>query len=359
MNRFFLFLILISLFLIQCVQKERRPAAEILVPQKINYEICHSSSKNYLEQQILEKVPRAYLENHESDWQQKISIKCIQFAQKNFHGSYAYCDSPTDKPIVTSTRPCLSENYTTLVYNAYNDVKNCFNLDPRRSFLQIMIESGFHINAINKTGFDAGISQFTKNGILRVLDSNILRNTREQLMISSSPSCQRISNVFDDLQKDASGINQRCSMMSVPQNPYRALVMHYLHTLKDQIFFKSQFLSNRPAISSVVDQDILEQFVYMAYNRGINGTLKLIDGYIANRNKVNHVITKADLNLIQNLSAARKILKDDPDKKEQIKKLKFKNLSFAEYALANDQNYLLTMAEARDFVKSKMGDECF
>ena len=368
--------ILISsvIFLIQCVQKERLPTS-VNQPQKkpasvesrlnykiekLNYEICHNDRKNYLEKQISEKVPQTYLENNETDWDRKIPMKCIQFAQKNFRGSYAICDSPQDKPIVTSVRPCLTENYTTLIYNAYHDVKNCFNLDPRTSFLQIMIESGFHLNAINKTGFDAGISQFTKNGILRVLDTNLLRKTREQLVITSSPSCQRISNVFDDLQKESAGINQRCSMMSVPQNPYRALVLHYLHTLKDQIFFKNEFLSRRPEISNVVDQEILEQFVYMAYNRGISGTLRLIDGYIASRKKVNHEITKSDLNLMQNLSVARAILNDDPTKKEFLKNAKkIKNLNFAEYAMIHDQTYLLTMAEARDFVKSKMGDECF
>lgn len=358
-------------FLIHCVQKTpmmesvRAPASlelprEKINAEKINYEICHNDRKNYLEKQIIEKVPQTYLENHENDWEQKIPVKCIQFAQKNFRGSYAICDSPIGKPVVTSVRPCLSQNYTNLIYNAYHDVKNCFNLDPRSSYLQIMIESGFHLNAINNTGFDAGISQFTKNGILRVLDTNLLQKTREQLMITSSPSCQRISNVFDDLQKESADINQRCSMMSVPQNPYRALVLHYLHTLKDQIYFKSKFLLNRPEISAVIDQNILEQFVYMAYNRGITGTLRLIDGYVQSRKKVNHQITKSDLDLIQNLSQARKILKADPKKKQFLRKAKkIKNLSLAEYAMIHDQTYLLTMAEARDFVKSKMGNECF
>jgi len=360
-----LFLSILTLFLIQCVQKERRPTAvenknsSYMVAEKINYEICKNPQKNYLEQQILEKVLPTYLQNHEADWEKKIPIKCVRFAQKNFKGSYAYCDTEHDRPVVTAPRPCLTESYTTLIYNAYHDVKNCFNLDPRGSFLQIMIESGFHLNAINKTGFDAGISQFTKNGILRVLDTNLMRKTREQLLITSSPSCQRVSNVFDDLQKESSGVDQRCSMMSVPQNPYRSLVLHYLHTLKDQIFFKTEFLSRRPEISNVVDQEILEQFVYMAYNRGITGTLRLIDGYIMSRKKVNHQITKADLNLIQNLSSARKILKNDSDKRKILKKSRIKNLNFAEYAMIHDQTYLLTMAEARDFVKVYLGEECF
>ena len=97
----------------------------------------------------------------------------------------------------------------------------------------------------------------------------------------------------------------------------------------------------------------------MAYNRGITGTLRLIDGYVASRKKVNQEISKADLNLIQNLSRARQILKNDPEKREILKKAKIKNLTFAEYAMIYDQSYLLVMAEARDFVKSKLGDQCF
>lgn len=364
------FLFLIGLFLIQCVQKERVPTSvtenvkkpasvDPISTEKLTFEVCSSDRKNYLEKQMLFKVDPTYLQNHEQDWDQKIPMKCIQFAQQNFRGAYAYCESPQDRPITTAPRPCLTENYTTLIHNAYHDVKNCFNLNPKRSYLQIMIESGFHLNAINKTGFDAGISQFTKNGILRVLDNNLMQKTRQQLMISSSPSCQRISNVFDDLQKDSAGVDQRCSMMSLPQNPYRALVLHYLHTLKDQIFFKNEFLSKRPEIASVVDQDVLEQLVYMAYNRGITGTLRLIDGYVASRKKVNQEISKADLNLIQNLSRARQILKNDPEKREILKKAKIKNLTFAEYAMIYDQSYLLVMAETRDFVKSKLGDQCF
>jgi len=349
-----------SVFLIQCAQKDRRPAAASESKnQSYAFEVCYSDKKNYLEKQILQSVPEEYLKPHDADWEKTIPMKCIQFAQKNFQGSFAYCESQDDKPNPNAQRPCLSQNYVQLVYNAYHDVKNCFNLDPKRSFLQIMIESGFHINAINRTGFDAGISQFTKNGILRVMDKDILSKTKNQLLLSSSPSCSRIANVFDDLEKDAFSLQKRCSMMAVPQNPYRALVLHYLHTLRDQIFFKNEFIKSRPEIALLVDQDILEQFVYLAYNRGINGTLKLIDGYVADRKKMNRPIQKADLDLFKNLSEARKIMRAEPEKKEILKKAKIKNLTLAEYAIIHDKTYLATMAEARDFVRAKLGEDCF
>ena len=118
------FLFLIGLFLIQCVQKERVPtsvtenvkkpaSADPISTEKLTFEVCSSDRKNYLEKQMLFKVDPTYLHNHEQDSDQKIPMKCIQFAQQNFRGAYAYCESPQDRPITTAPRPCLTENYTT------------------------------------------------------------------------------------------------------------------------------------------------------------------------------------------------------------------------------------------------------
>lgn len=383
MKRNLFAVLFVTIFLIHCVQKERKPAASNqrsptqssqsvttstnpvaagvtnLNVEDWPFEVCSNDKKNYLEKQIQAKVAPNYLTVNNNDWDKSIPLKCIQFAQKNFRGSFAYCDNQDDRPLTTAPKPCLTENYSRLVYNAFHDVKNCFNLDPRRSFLQIMIESGFHLNAINKTGFDAGISQFTKNGILRVMDKGLLQKTREQLLMTSSRSCQRIANVFDDLEKDSFDINKRCSMIALPQNPYRALVLHYLHTLKDQIYFKNEFLSSRPELAAVVTPQILEQFVYMAYNRGLNGTLKIIDGYVKSRKAMGQVISENDMDLFQNLSAARKILKNEPEKREILKRARIKKLTLAEYAIIHDKSYVATMAEARDYVKSILGDACF
>lgn len=371
MNRYNLILILSSLFLIQCVQKEKQDTeVKNILPavnrhlasisnaeNSVQFAICKSEKSNYLEKQ-LQGLPFEYLKDYDSRWTKTIPIACIQFAQQNFSGTYAYCKTESDKPKIGAPKPCLSENYTRLVYNAYHDVMNCFNVDPKSSFLQIMIESGFHINAINKTGFDAGISQFTRNGILRVMDRNILDKTSQLLLESSNPSCERISGAFRELQRDAFKIERRCSMIALPQNPYRALIFHYLHGLRDQMDLR-RLITDRPEVSAVINPTILDQFVYMAYNRGIQGTLKLIDGYVESRRKMDVLVTAEDLDLWKNLSRARKILKDEPQKRVLLKSAKIKKLSFAEYALIHDQNYLGIMAEASELIKTRLGDQCF
>lgn len=358
MNRYNFFLIFMSLLLIQCVQKkeifsDRNIASEPVV----TFNACSNPKANYLEKQI-ENLSFEFLKHNETHWNKTIPLACIQFAQKNFRGSFAYCKSEDDKPIPGAPKPCLSEKYTRLVYNAYHDVKNCFNLDPKSSFLQIMVESGFHINAINPTGFDAGIAQFTKNGILRVMDRNIVDKTSQVLLESSNPACERVSSAFRDLQSDAFKLEKRCSMITLPQNPYRALVLHYLHTLRDQNDLK-RLLSTRTEIVHLLNQNVLEHLVYMAYNRGIQGTLKLVDGYVANRKKAGAVITSEDLDLWKNLSRARKILKNEPEKRAILKSAKIKNLSFAEYAIIFEQNYLSGMAEASELVRAHLGERCF
>ncbi|MBC7458632.1 MAG: hypothetical protein H7235_10155 [Bdellovibrionaceae bacterium] len=369
MNRYNVLLIFSTLFLIQCVQKnditkdvsnisnEVPSIGRNIASPPFEFPVCHNKKTNYLEPQ-LQKLSFEYLKKDENRWTNSIPMACIQFAQKNFRGSFAYCDHENDKPVVGAPKPCLSENYTRLVYNAYHDVTNCFNVDPKSSFLQIMIESGFHINAINKTGFDAGITQFTKNGILRVMDRNIAAKTSQILLESSNPACERISSVFREMQSDGFKIERRCSMIALPHNPYRALVFHYLHTMRDQNDLK-RVLVDRPEINAVMTDDVLIQLVYMAYNRGITGTLRLLDGYVESRKKVNVTITAQDLDLWKNLTRARKILKNEPEKRAILKSAKIKKLSFAEYAMIYDQNYLGAMAEASELVKSKLGNQCF
>lgn len=357
-----IFLLCAMLTLIQCAHKSneqsREPAAVTNTQKRLpNYEICQQKSKMYIEDKILE-LPFDLLKNHNDDWDKSIPIQCIQFAQKNFRGDFAYCENENAKPKKGAPRPCLTENYTQLVYNAFHDVKNCFNLDPKNSFLQIMIESGFHINAFNKTGFDSGVAQFTKNGIHRVTERNLIDRTRKILLESSSPACQRIASTMGKLDLDSFSLEKRCSMIALPQNPYRGFLMHYLHTLRDQIFFKEQLIQKRPQLKDLLNYEMIEQLVYFAYNRGITGTLRLLDGYLDNRQKVGQVVTAEDLNLIANLSEIRSDLKRLPASREAIKKAKIKKMTFAQYAVLYDQNYLANISEARDFVRSRFGDQC-
>jgi hypothetical protein len=370
-----------SFFLTNCVQKNRSVSSANeptqiqfkntsdpveAYNQQTTFQKCSDGSKYYLHQDILDMDRRQYLVRHESDWSKKIPIKCIQFAQQNYSGAFARCEYVGDSFVIKDVKkPCLTEIYTNFVYNAYHDVSECFNVDPRKTFLQIFIESGFHINAINKKGFDAGIGQFTRNGIQRV-GHELINRVQRLLSESTSPSCERIASIIGKLQPDDFLKKNRCSVIAIPENPYRSLVMHYLHGLQDRIYFKDEFLEKRPYLKEIIDDEIIDQFVFLAYNRGITGTTTQIDNYIKGRRRARQTLTKEDFNLWQNLNEDLKKMKAEPEKREYLQNKRYgrslvvRRMTFAEFLAINEKTYMAQMTAARDLVNSNFGpDTCF
>ena len=363
-----------SLLLAQCVQKNKLVESPIertissqntVLSQNSNlnryaYEICHADRKLYLEDQLA-RLHSEYRMNNQSEWRQVIPLKCIQFAQRNFGGHFSRCEDENAKPQATVFRPCMTENYVQLVNNAYHDVMDCFNLDPKDYYLQIMIESGFHVNAFNKTGFDSGMAQFTGNGLRRVSTHNRIERTRRILLEHSSPSCQRIASIVGSFDITSFGIEKRCSMISLPKNPYKAMLFNYLHTMLDQIELKNKLdeeLSSLSEFQNQFTEKIRRQLVLLAYNRGMTGIKRLLQGYINNRKKLNQIPTENDFDLSQNLSRAKKILFLEPEKRALLKKSKIKSLSFAEYAVINNATYVADIVQAQDYVRQYLSDEC-
>ncbi len=324
------------------------------------FESCHAERKNYLEVDLM-RMPTEYTQDHTEEFRNYIPMKCIQFAQRNFRGTFGRCENEESKPSVTSSRPCMTENYVNLTYNAYHDVMDCFNLDPKEFYLQIMIESGFHVNAFNKTGFDSGIAQFTGNGIKRIVTDNRIERTRRILLESSRNSCQRIASIVGSFDITSFIVEKRCAMISLPKNPYRGMLFNYLHTMLDQIDLRRQLddeLSNYIDIQNALTEKIKRQLVFLAYNRGMTGIKRLLSGYVENRKTMGQTPSEADLDLDQNLTRAKKILGLEPTKRDLLKKSKIKKLSFAEYAVINKATYVADMVAAQDYVRRHVGDEC-
>lgn len=358
-------IVVLSLVLTSCAHENkenlREPASTIsttnnLINREIKYENCSASHKFYLEEKM-QQMPAEYFVIDKNSTQEKIPLQCIQLAQRSFVGHFAVCDDEEAKPKISVVRPCMTEKYVNLSYNAYHDVMDCFNLDPREMFYQIMIESGFHINAINKTGFDSGISQFTANGIKRVTANNLVERTRRALLESSRPSCQRISSIMGSFSVDAFSVKKRCSMISLPKNPYRAMMFSYLHTMLDRITL-DEHLAQMPEIYEALTERIRRQLLYVSYNRGMTGLLRLLRGYIESRQQFAYRITEADLDLNKNLSRVKSILSLEPEKRQILQKSKVRNLSFAEYAVINNAVYLSDMSAAREYVERYYGNVC-
>lgn len=343
-------------FLVSCahqnIEQVRVPSSEI---EKVDSDRCVGNNV-YLEAQMA-AMPPEYFELHDNEGINRIPIKCIRFAQRTFNGHYGICSAEEVRPRVSKVKPCLTANYTMLSYNAYHDVMDCFNLNPRDFYLQIMIESGFHVNAFNRSGMDSGMSQFTANGIKKVSANNLIERTRRVLLESSRPSCQRVSSTVGAFSIDAFTVQKRCSMITLPQNPYRAMLFNYLHTMLDQIAIEN-ILSDLPEVQEALTPKIKRQMTYLAYNRGLTGLRNRVKGYIESRNYFSQRITEDDMDLNKNLSAVKKILSLDPEKRKTLKKSRVRNLSFAEYAVIHNATYVSDMAAASDYVQRKLGNVC-
>lgn len=345
---------------IQCVNKpvevSRDPSSEgqVILARPLFQQCSHK--KMYLENEMA-TMPSEYFRWHVNEYEKSIPVSCIQFAQKNFTGHYGVCNEEETQPLISELKPCLTEKYVALTYNSFHDVMDCFNLDPRDFYLQVMIESGFHINAINKTGMDSGMTQFTANGIKKVTANNLVEKVRRVLLESSRPSCQRISSIVGAFDIEAFSVSKRCALISLPKNPYRSMLFAYLHTLIDQILL-DEVLSDLTAIQPALTSKIKRQLIFLSYNRGLTGLRRLLKGYIESRNYFSYVITEADLDLNKNLSRVKSILLLEPEKKEQLRRSKVRNLSFAEYALINGASYVSDMAAASDYVQRNLGNSC-
>lgn len=325
-----------------------------LFSEKLKFQVCKNDSKNYLEEKIL-AMPPEYLKTETVNMPNKIPVQCIQTAQRLHGGTYAICNEEDARPKFSHIKPCMSEAYVSLVYNAYHDVMDCFGVDPRDMFYQIMVESGFHINAINSTGFDSGMAQFTENGIKRV--GNMINYTQKILLENSRPSCERISSVIGHFESGSTKVKNRCVMIDPPKNPYRSMLFAYLHTQRDQISL-DEILAEFPEISDAVSDKIKRQLRYFSFNRGMTGIKKLLRGYVESRKYFNQKITEQDLDLSQSMEDVKKKLKLDHRKRDKLKRSKVVNLSFAQYAVIQGYTYMSDMAGLRDYVEHHYGKSC-
>lgn len=332
----------------------RTPASSATIG-RVEVEQC-TAKKLYLEEQLA-TLPPEYLRLSLVENMERIPVRCIQLAQRNFSGHYGVCEGEEVRPKISTVKPCMTEKYVSLVYNAYHDVMDCFSLDPREFYLQIMVESGFHVNAINKKGFDSGMAQFTANGIKKVSANNLIERTRRLLLESSRPSCQRISSIVGTFNQDAFTVEKRCTMLALPKNPYRAMLFNYLHTMRDQVSI-DRLLTEFPEMQEALTPRIRRQLVYLAYNRGLTGLKNLLRSYSESRQFFGQQISEEDLDLNKNLSRAKKIMDMDSRKRRLLRTARIRNLSFAEHALIHGASYVSDMSAARDFVQRYMGNSC-
>lgn len=136
------------------------------------------------------------------------------------------------------------------------------------------------------------------------------------------------------------------------------MFFYYLHSLSDQIALDSM-LQEMKELEPVTSPKLKKQLTYLAYNKGLTGTKRILTGYLQSRKLVNHELVSDDFDLEKNLSSIKKIFRLEPEKKEILRKTKkIKNLSLAEYAVIHGATYVSDMTDADQHVRRHLGDQC-
>jgi hypothetical protein len=154
------------------------------------------------------------------------SKKCILHVMNRAglgRSNLAICSKAVGGVTRGGAKPCVTENLVNTTYNAYVDVMDCLNINPKFLFPKISQESGFLINAFG-AGRDGGIGQFTQAAIEET--NKVYDDYLKQMEIAaySKASCARIMQYKSLLKKANHSSAQRCSMIGVPENPLRNIV---------------------------------------------------------------------------------------------------------------------------------------
>ena len=323
-----------------------------------------SPERRYMQQDLLRIDPAIRSKRTNSEGSQ-FPVACIVHAQRTFtfrtkanpsdseatvwagldvpSRAIGQCSSHEGSPTRGGFIPCVTAEYAYTVYNAFEDMADCFDISSRKLLPKLWNESGFHINTLGG-GMDAGVGQLTRSAIQEVLskpyaddERTSLEIFKSQAMNSSKASCQRLvrqEKAFDAVDPD---VSQRCSIMSVPENPIRNVI--YLG-----VFYKINERSVSHRIRSTNLKEKLEELglqnpnmdffqdaiTTLAFNAGRGSAFSLIETFIKSRLANGKKLTAKELNFLTNpIDEVRAIRREPKDESESDREKRIARLTIA------------------------------
>lgn len=341
----------------------RLPAAEI--KNLLETETC-SANRNYLEEKLSTLGPE--LRGRRNTDPDDIPSSCVLLSMRRQHraaevapsNSFANCSSDKSAPSRGVLKPCVTDNYFNSIYNAYTDVMNCLGMDQKFYFPQVVFESGFHLNAIAHNNFDAGLGQYTKNGVLHIMKTGMYPNTIRALFNNDKPSCNRIAQYLGDISKEMAEVSNRCAFIDPPKNPYKSLLFYALHHLRDENQLKFEIEKRglekkivRAGWTNVDLEKLIKTLSLLSYNAGIEGTVRNLNNYIDSRLKMGEVIGAKHFDFTKDLNFMRGRIN-----KKKAKAGNFKRLTFAEYLWIWHTSYMSEISYIKNHFDRVLGPVC-
>jgi len=193
-------------------------------------------------------------------------------------GVYSTCESQDGRPERTQWPPCFTDQYVDLVYNSFVSMMSCAGVKNLKAFLpKFFVESGMSINALGP-GFDGGIGQLTADAFPQPDFFNKVKNNIAAAGVSN-PVCARLASKVKDFPKMLTtykaSVENRCSLMTMPENPFFNLFIMASKELEDDQSVRNMF--NFQSTVKGVPMDLRDMIVASHLVEGVDRNSAEVD----------------------------------------------------------------------------------
>lgn len=170
----------------------------------------------------------------------KLPRECVTHIMNSFQlpsTAFAKCSSAHARPQRNGAKPCVTETMVNVTYNSLFDVADCLNLDPKILLPKLYNEGGLLINTYGG-GSDAGVGQLTEIAIEETnkFYKDYLKEMNDAKI--SKPSCFRLIENKKLVEKTVNpSVENRCGLISAPENPLKNILYMGILNRKNQQYF--------------------------------------------------------------------------------------------------------------------------
>ncbi|MBX3039654.1 MAG: hypothetical protein KF789_02960, partial [Bdellovibrionaceae bacterium] len=202
------------------------------------------------------------------------------------NNSFRSCPAGSDKASKTRIRPCVSENYFSLISNSFDLVTRCMaplmgsnQKDQKREVLELFgmfhIESGMHMSAMSSSGA-AGFGQLTESAI-QSINKNELSGIRKVLK-EQGGACTRLSTEYlSGTPPMRSQVSKSCDRISMAKgNPLTNMIYSIANVMQSKRYLNgdiinSSRLKERFDLSASERKRLLTAISVWSHNTGLGG----------------------------------------------------------------------------------------
>lgn len=222
--------------------------------------------------------------------------------------SFRSCPVGSNRANKQRIRPCVSENYFSLISNSFDLVTRCMapmmgsnQKDQKREVLELFgmfhIESGMHMNAMSSSGA-AGFGQLTEDAI-KSINRNELGSIRKVLN-DQGGACARLSKEYFSSTPMRSELSKSCDRISLQKgNPLTNMVYSIANVMQSKRYLSGDIINasrfkDRFDLSSSDRKRLLTALSVWSHNTGLGGLKTPLLSLLNSKYRGNKKVTDVD-----------------------------------------------------------------